>query len=34
MNIVEILTIIGVIFFGVLLIKLGLDTINSIKKFQ
>ena len=34
MNIVEILTIIGVIFFGVLLIKLGLDTRNSIKKFQ
>ena len=34
MNIVEILTIIGVIFFGVLLIKLGLDTKNSIKKFQ
>lgn len=34
MNIIEIMTLAGVVFLVVILIKLGIDTKNSIKKFQ
>lgn len=33
MNIIEVLTFIGLILFGVLLIKFGIDTQKSLKKF-